>query len=83
MGNSGEPSVRVRVAIFTIQAFRAMRLAIFPVKTCRFAPTCTDYAVEALRMHGILRGGGLAFRRVLRCHPFHPGGIDTVPNVLP
>jgi putative membrane protein insertion efficiency factor len=46
---------------------------------CRFAPSCSHYAVEALRTHGVLRGGWLALRRLLRCHPFNPGGHDPVP----
>ena len=83
VGNIGERSVGVRAAILAIQAFRVMRLAFFPVKTCRFAPTCTDYAIEALRLHGMVKGSALAFRRVIRCHPFHPGGIDPVPHILP
>ncbi len=73
------PSVAVRAAILLLQVFRFARLALFPVQTCRFAPTCTEYAMEALRVHGILKGSGLAAKRVVRCHPFHPGGIDPVP----
>ena len=46
---------------------------------CRFAPTCSEYARLALAEHGALRGGWLALRRVLRCHPFHPGGDDPPP----
>jgi putative membrane protein insertion efficiency factor len=46
---------------------------------CRFFPSCSCYASDALRMHGALHGSWLAARRVLRCHPFHPGGFDPVP----
>lgn len=77
------PSIGVRAAILAVQAFRVIRFTLFPVRSCRFVPTCTDYAIEALRVHGILQGASLAVRRVARCHPFNPGGIDPVPRHLP
>jgi putative membrane protein insertion efficiency factor len=47
---------------------------------CRFVPSCSEYAVMALERHGLMRGSYLAARRLLRCHPFHPGGFDPVPT---
>ncbi len=57
------------------------RLALRPFlpPACRYYPSCGDYAREAVAAHGALRGAALAARRVLRCHPFHAGGIDLVP----
>jgi uncharacterized protein len=47
---------------------------------CRFHPTCSEYAYIAIARYGLLRGGGLAIRRLLRCHPFAAGGVDNVPH---
>jgi len=57
------------------------RYAVSPLlgRNCRFHPSCSEYAVEAVERHGAMRGGWLAFKRVGRCHPFHPGGYDPVP----
>lgn len=48
---------------------------------CRFTPSCSDYAITALRTHGAVRGGYLGARRILRCNPWHPGGHDPVPDL--
>ncbi|CAG7642551.1 membrane protein insertion efficiency factor YidD [Paenibacillus allorhizosphaerae] len=57
------------------------RKVISPLKppTCRFYPTCSAYALEALERHGAVRGSWLAVKRICKCHPFHPGGVDHVP----
>ena len=51
--------------------------------SCRFHPTCSVYAMEALEKHGVLNGTWLAIKRVLKCHPFHKGGFDPVPGQAP
>ena len=64
-----------------IALVRFYRYAISPMlgRNCRFHPTCSEYAIEALKRHGALRGGWMAAKRVGRCHPFNPGGYDPVP----
>ncbi len=63
-----------------IMMIKGYRLFISPLKppTCRFVPTCSEYALQAIEKYGIFRGGMMAVRRILRCHPFHPGGYDPV-----
>ena len=63
----------------------AYRRGISPLlgQRCRFAPSCSAYAQEALVVHGAGRGSWLTLRRLARCHPFHPGGHDPVPPVRP
>jgi uncharacterized protein len=64
-----------------IGLLRAYQYALSPMlgRRCRFFPSCSEYAIEALGRHGALRGSYLAARRVLRCHPWNPGGYDPVP----
>jgi putative membrane protein insertion efficiency factor len=64
-----------------IALLRFYRYAISPMlgRNCRFHPTCSAYAIEAIQRHGALRGGWMAAKRVGRCHPFNPGGYDPVP----
>jgi uncharacterized protein len=61
---------------------RAYQLGISPLlgARCRFYPSCSQYALDAVDRYGSLRGGWLAIRRLARCHPFHPGGYDPVPS---
>lgn len=69
--------------ILALAPIRFYRAAISPLMPpiCRFHPSCSVYAITAIERHGVLRGYLLAVRRVLRCHPFHPGGFDPVPEV--
>ena len=70
------------VAALLALPFRLYRLAISPLlgSNCRFQPTCSAYAIEALSRHGALRGGWLTLRRVIRCHPWGASGADPVPE---
>lgn len=64
-----------------VALIRLYQYAISPMlgRSCRFEPSCSEYAVEALKRHGLFKGFWLAVRRIGRCHPWHPGGYDPVP----
>ncbi|RLF05328.1 MAG: membrane protein insertion efficiency factor YidD [Thermoprotei archaeon] len=68
----------VKLLIWLIKLYRGFISPLFP-PSCRFEPTCSVYAMEALQRHGLLKGGRLAVGRILRCNPLHPGGHDPVP----
>jgi len=72
----------VRTLLIGAIGFYRVAISPFMAPRCRFLPTCSDYAVQAIERHGALRGGWLAVRRLARCHPFHAGGIDEVPLQL-
>lgn len=65
--------------LWLIKGYRRFISPLFP-PSCRFQPTCSQYAIEAIGIHGTLKGSWLAIKRILRCHPFHPGGYDPVPS---
>lgn len=67
-----------RLLILAVRAYQVVLSPIFG-GACRYYPSCSVYAIEALERHGVLRGGWLALRRIGRCHPFRPGGFDPVP----
>lgn len=67
-----------RLAALVIRAYQ-VGISPFLGASCRFHPTCSEYAREAILKHGLFFGAFLAVRRVARCHPWHPGGLDPVP----
>ena len=72
-------SPAARVLLFAVRVYQAFFSALMP-SACKFYPSCSHYAAEAVRIHGARRGSWLALRRVSRCHPFTRGGVDLVPD---
>lgn len=67
-----------RGAVLVLAGYKKSISPFLP-QACRFYPTCSAYAAEAISRYGVLKGGYLAARRIARCHPFHAGGVDPVP----
>ena len=65
--------------LLLIQAYKKTISPLLP-PACRFYPSCSTYAAEAIAKHGVVRGGMLAAKRLARCHPLNPGGVDFVPE---
>ena len=72
------PGLLARLLMLPVRAWRLVSVHLPP--RCRFYPSCSQYALDALATHGAARGSLLAVRRVARCHPWNPGGIDPVPE---
>ena len=72
-------SLAARALLFAVRVYQAFFSALMP-SACKFYPSCSHYAAEAVRVHGARRGSWLALRRVSRCHPFTRGGVDLVPD---
>ena len=68
-----------RMLLFVVRAYQAALSPLLPA-ACRYHPTCSNYTIEALEVHGALRGSWLAVKRIARCHPFRAGGFDPVPD---
>lgn len=68
----------MKIALVLVKFYRGWISPLFP-PTCRYVPTCSEYAMIALRRYGFLKGSWMATKRILRCHPWHEGGYDPVP----
>ena len=71
-----------RVTLWLLRGYKWLISPLFP-PACRYLPTCSEYAMEAVERFGVLRGGFMVLARLLRCHPFRKGGYDPVVKVLP
>ncbi|NOZ95588.1 MAG: membrane protein insertion efficiency factor YidD [Acidobacteria bacterium] len=72
------PGVAARFAVGILRFYKRWISPALP-PACRYEPTCSEYAAGAIAKHGFFRGGWMGLKRILRCHPFHPGGHDPVP----
>lgn len=77
-GRTEQTSLPVRVAIVFVKGYQQI-VSPWLGPRCRFHPSCSNYCIEALIQHGMVRGLWLGIKRIGKCHPFHPGGFDPVP----
>jgi len=70
----------MKTVMLALISFYRRFISPLKIPCCRFYPTCSEYAYTAVLEHGVLRGGLFTLKRILKCHPFHPGGIDYVPG---
>lgn len=90
---ASEPKIRdMRIGLSTlpvwfgcvlVRVYQATLSKMLPSNTCRFYPSCSHYAYQAIYKYGLIRGGTMGVWRVMRCNPFNPGGFDPVPQELP
>jgi len=79
---AGSPSAGQRVALLLIRGYQMLFSPLF-AGSCRFTPSCSRYAADAIKRFGVLRGSYLAMRRLSRCHPFGAHGVDPIPDFAP
>jgi len=77
--SSRKPLALTGAAVLAVRVYQRLISPLFPA-TCRYVPSCSEYAAQALRRHGLMRGSWYALLRVLRCHPWAEGGEDPVPR---
>jgi len=68
-----------KLILFSLRMYQLIISPMLPPNTCRFYPTCSEFSIEAVKKYGSIKGMWLSIKRILRCHPFHPGGYDPVP----
>lgn len=66
-----------KIAIYSIKIYQ--KATFLKTPSCRFYPSCSNYSIQAIARYGIIKGGWLTVKRIMRCHPFNPGGYDPVP----
>jgi putative membrane protein insertion efficiency factor len=69
----------LKKAVLLLIRFYRRGISPYTPPSCRYIPTCSQYAMEAIEKYGLAKGGWMALKRILRCNPFHPGGYDPVP----